>query len=110
MTYAIRDEYEPQFGRQRLTLWSGAFASIYEGQALELPGHNGYMVSMYDGRKLRVLCESPRSGDNYSRVDAAISDALSAGLDEPIKRTPGMGTDWELRLDTPPTVVEHWEG
>ena len=28
--------------------------------------------------------------------------------DEPIKTTPGMGTDWELRLDAQPTVPTVW--
>jgi len=73
---AIRDEYTPRFGRQKLTLWSGGFASQYEGSAWELPRHNGYMVTLWAGRKVRVACESPRTDDNYLEVDRAISDAV----------------------------------
>ena len=75
---AIRDEYAPRFGRQRLTLWSGAFATTYEGDALELPKHNGYMVTPYSGPRFRVTCPAPRTDDNYREVDAAI-DAAFAG-------------------------------
>jgi hypothetical protein len=72
----IRDEYSPRFGRQRLTLWSGQFASEYEGEAIELPGHNGYSVTTFTGAKVRVECEAPRTEDNYLRVDAAINQAV----------------------------------
>jgi len=73
----IRDEYRPRFGRQELTLWSGSFASEYEGTALELPGHDGYMVTTWTGAKVRVRCESPRTDANYDRVDAALSAAFA---------------------------------
>jgi hypothetical protein len=72
MTIQVRDEYAPQFGRQLLTLWSGSFADCYLGSALELPQRNGYMVTM-GGRKLRILCESPRTDENYQSVDAALA-------------------------------------
>ena len=74
--YAIRDEYAPTFGRQRLTLWSGDFASTFEGWATELPGHDGFMVQIEYGDKIRVTCESPRTDGNYMRVDDAINAAL----------------------------------
>lgn len=73
---AIRNEHKPKFGREQLTLWSGQFCSEYEGSALQLPQRNGYMVQTWDGRKVRVECESPRTEDNYLRVDEAINEAL----------------------------------
>lgn len=75
---AIRNEYKPIFGRERLTLWSGQFCSDYEGSALQLPNRNGYMVQTFNGRKVRVECESPRTDENYLRVDEAINEALKA--------------------------------
>jgi hypothetical protein len=74
---SVRDDGE-RFGRQELTLWSGAFASDYEGYALELPRHDGYMVTVgeYNPRTVRVSCESPRTDDNYLEVDEAINAAL----------------------------------
>lgn len=76
--YGVRDEYARKFGRQLLTLWSGSFSSMFEGQALELPNHDGYMVTLDYGRgKTRVACEAPRTDENYLRVDAAISSAVT---------------------------------
>lgn len=72
----VRDEYAPTFGRQNLTLWSGAFSSTFEGAARELPGHDGFMVTMYYGPKVRVTCAAPRTGDNFEQVDKAIRDAV----------------------------------
>lgn len=80
--YSIRDEYAPLFGRQRLTLWAGAYASQLEGSAWELPGHNGYVVTLYGGERVRVECEAPRTDDNYRRVDSAICAAITAALGE----------------------------
>lgn len=79
--YSIRDEYAPKFGRQRLTLWSGAFASTFEGWATELPNHDGYMVTLdYFRGSVRVECETPRNGENWLRVDAAL-EAAAQSLD-----------------------------
>lgn len=74
----VRDEYAPRFGRQLLTLWSGGFSSDYEGEAMELPNHDGYMVRLAFGGKLRVECESPRTEENYQRVDRALAGAIEA--------------------------------
>ena len=74
MGLSIRDEYDTRSGRQRLTLWSGSFCSDYEGEAVELPKHDGYMVDVY-GKKFRVHCASPRTEENYKEVDAAITNA-----------------------------------
>lgn len=80
-SYFVRDEYAPKFGRQRLTLWSGGFASTFEGWATELPNHDGYMVELdYFRGKVRVECESPRTDENWLRVDAAL-EAAAQSLD-----------------------------
>lgn len=71
----VRDEYAPKFGRQVLTLWSGTFASDFDGTAVELPNRDGYMVN-FPPHKMRVPCESPRTDENYERVDAAIQAAV----------------------------------
>lgn len=76
--YSIRDEYAPKFGRQVLTLWEGGFAACYVGQAVELPKHNGYMITPEYGTPVRVECESPRTDTNWMAVDSAISAALEA--------------------------------
>lgn len=83
MTYAIRDEYSPKFGRQRLTLWSGGFCSDYEGEATELPGHDGYMVRV-GGDAIRVYCLSPRTEANYDAIDNAINEAIAAAASCPV--------------------------
>jgi hypothetical protein len=72
----IRDEYAPTFGRQNLTLWSGSFYSTFEGSARELPNHDGFMVAVEYGPKVRVECDAPRTNDNYEQVDAAIRKAV----------------------------------
>lgn len=71
----IRDEHKPRFGLQVLTLWSGHFSSDYEGDAFELPNHNGYTVTI-DGETLLVTCPAPRTEQNYILVDEAINEAI----------------------------------
>ncbi len=89
--YLVRDEYTPRFGRQYLTLWSGMFAEQYEGSALELPGHNGYMITLGeyvdDQLKIKVSCSSPRTDQNFHEVDQEINDQLEEN-----------GVDTRLRL------------
>lgn len=78
----VRDEYDPTpSGRQRLTVWSPPFASVLEAHALELPRRDGYMLTTYNGDKVRVTCPSPRTADNYDAVDDAITTALAAHYD-----------------------------
>lgn len=73
----VRDEYAPTFGRQNLTLWQGSFMSEYAGSARELPGHDGFMVTLYSGRTIRVPCSAPRTEINFEEVDAAIAAAAA---------------------------------
>lgn len=78
MNYFIRDEHT-QRRRQLLTVWSGQFASDYHGEAVELPKHKGFMVSV-DGKKIRVECDAPRTEENYLQVDDAIDQAINAAI------------------------------
>lgn len=79
---SIRDEYAPRFGRQVLTLWGGAFASSYAGEAWELPGGGGYMIRAdWDAFRVRVVCESPRTDSNWLEVDAALSAAFDVAAE-----------------------------
>jgi hypothetical protein len=73
MTYGVRSEYELSAGRKRdyLTVWSGPFYSVFEASAVSLPKRDGYMLTTYNGDKVRVTC--PLRTD-----DAAISAALAA--------------------------------
>lgn len=77
--YGIIEDYDynQTHKRHRLSLWSGPFASIREGEAYSLPKGNGYMVALEYGGKVRVACPSPRTDENYSEVDEAINKALN---------------------------------
>ena len=82
--YGITEDYDytSTHKRERLMIWSGAFMSTYEGEALSLPNGAGYMVTVYGSYflepvKVRVACPSPRTDANYQEVDAAIGAALN---------------------------------
>ena len=80
-TFGVATDYEWRGTHKtdRLTIWSGPFMSVYEGEAISLPNGAGYMVYVYQsGRKVRVSCPSPRDDTNYREVDDAISEALNA--------------------------------
>ena len=69
-------EYSATHKRQRLTVWSGSFMSTFEGDALSLK--DGFMITTYNGDKVRVTCPPVRNETTYGEVDDAISDALDA--------------------------------
>lgn len=69
-------DYNETHKRERLDVWSGPFMSEWEGSALSLPKGDGYMVTLYGGKKVRVSCPTPRTDENYLEVDAAINAAL----------------------------------
>lgn len=71
-------EYNVDHKRQRLTVWSGAFMAVHEAWGVSLPKNDGYMLTTYNGDKVRVTCPVERTEDNYREVDAAISAALDA--------------------------------
>jgi hypothetical protein len=77
--YGVMEDYDynQTHKRERLTIWSGPFASVLEGEAYSLPKGDGYMITTYHGDKIRVECPTPRTDENYQKVDKAISDALN---------------------------------
>lgn len=81
------EEYNNSHKRTRLTLWSGPFASVLEGEALSLPKNDGFMVTTYNGDKVRVTCPVERTDKNYQEQDKAFNDALNAhyGEAEPLQ-------------------------
>jgi hypothetical protein len=84
MKYAIASDYDRSKGKKReyLSIWSGPFASNYEGEAVSLPKGNGYMVTLAYGRvKVRVECPAPRTDANYNEIDRAINLALTRAQD-----------------------------
>lgn len=68
-------EYRTDHKRDRVVIWSGPFYSVYEGEGYSLP-NGGYMITTYNDDRVRVICPSPRSEDNYLTVDSAIQEAL----------------------------------
>lgn len=77
-------DYNQTHKRKRLTLWSGPFASVLEGEALSLPKGDGYMVTTYHGEKVRVSCPVERTSANYMEQDKAFNDALNAHYGETV--------------------------
>lgn len=75
-------EYSADHKRQRITVWSGSFYGVFEADGLSLPNDAGYMLTTYNGEKVRVACPAPRNEDNYQEVDAAVSAALNAHYGE----------------------------
>lgn len=77
----IRDEYSLTFGRQNLTLWQGAFCSEFVGSAQELPGHDGFMLTLdHADKTIRVSCPAPRTDENFEIVDETIRAAIKSGV------------------------------
>jgi hypothetical protein len=79
-TYGVTSDYEynATHKRDKIRVWSGAFFSVFEAEGYSLPGGDGYMLTTYNGDKVRVTCPARRNGDNYRKVDAAVSAALRA--------------------------------
>jgi hypothetical protein len=71
------EEYNLTHKRKRMTIWSGPFASVLEGEGLSLPKGDGYMITTYHGEKVRVECPVERTDANYEEQDKAINDALN---------------------------------
>lgn len=104
-TYSIRDEYAPRFGRQNLTIWSGGFASDMEGWAQELPGHDGFMVTLEFSRgNVRVECPAPRNEENFEEVDDAIAKAIREFLAERDQPSDETVSDTSDTADEVPSV------
>lgn len=77
MQYGVTSDYEynATHRRERLDIWSNPFYSVWEGEAYSLA--SGYMLTTYNGDKIRVVCPTPRRDDNYEEIDAAINEALN---------------------------------
>lgn len=77
--YGIIEDYDynASHKRHRLTLWSGPFASVREGEAYSLPKGDGYMVTLEYGEKVRVECPAPRNSENFIEVDKAFNETLN---------------------------------
>jgi hypothetical protein len=71
-------DYSSTHKRERLTVWSPPWMSVFEAEGYSLPHGGGYMLTTYNGDKVRVSCPAPRTAENYTTVDAAISAALNA--------------------------------
>lgn len=81
-------DYNETHKRDRIDVWSGAFSSLWEAEGYSLPGGDGYMLTRYNGDKVRVTCPTPRTDNTFRAVDAAVSAALRAhderrGVDTP---------------------------
>ena len=74
---ATNYDYIATHKRDSITVWSGQFRDRWEGAGFALPGNTGYMLTMYDGKKLRVRCPCPRTEANYQDVDAAVCAAIA---------------------------------
>lgn len=77
--YGIIEDYayNATHKRKRLTLWSGPFASVREGEAYSLPKGDGYMVTLEYGDKIRVECPVERTSENFIEQDKAFNVALN---------------------------------
>lgn len=75
-------DYSAAHKRERLQVWSGAFASVFEAEAYSLPKQDGYMLTTYHGAKIRVTCPCPRTDANYEQVDQALGNALRVHFGE----------------------------
>jgi hypothetical protein len=82
--YGITEDYDynVEHKRKRLHVWSGPFFHTFEAEAYTLPKGDGYMVTTYNGDKIRVACPAPRDDRNYEEVDKAISEALNRHHEE----------------------------
>ena len=79
-TYGVATDYDRNVDKKRdyLTVWSGSFMGVWEAEAVSLPKGDGYMLTTYNGDKLRVTCPTPRNDETYQEIDAAIGAALNA--------------------------------
>lgn len=75
-------EYNEKHKRDCITVWSGAFADVYEATGLGLPRNAGYMLTTYNDDKIRVECPCPRTDANYKAVDAAVCAAIAKSYRE----------------------------
>ena len=96
MQYGVMTDYEynSEHKRERISVWSGQFMGTWEAEGYSLPKRDGYMLTTYNGDKVRVACPM-RDNSTYQEVDTAISSALEAHYAE-IGATKLLGNSPEL--------------
>lgn len=87
-------DYNAEHKRSRIEVWSGPFYHVFEAVGYSLPKGDGYMLTTYNGDKVRVVCPVPRGRDNYGDVDAAIDKALKDHFAARGCVTVGQSTRW----------------
>lgn len=70
-------DYNAEHKRKRISVWTGPFMSVWIATGYSLPKNNGFMLTDYNDKKIRVECETDRREDNFQVIDKAISDALN---------------------------------
>jgi hypothetical protein len=78
--YGVMTDHDYPGKRERITVWSGPWAGVFEAEGYSTS--RGYVLTTYNGDKVRVTCPSPRTEENYAEVDAAIGAALNAHHEE----------------------------
>jgi len=63
--------------RDHLDVWEGAFMSSHAASGVSRPNGDGYMLTTYNGDKVRVTCPTPRTEATHQEVDQAINEALN---------------------------------
>lgn len=77
--YGITTDYDYNAGhkRDRIDVYSGPWYHTWDAEGYSLPNGDGYMLTTYNGDKVRVSCPTPRNDGNYLQVDEAINAALN---------------------------------
>jgi hypothetical protein len=70
-------DYSAEHKRKKLHVWSGPWFHTWEAVGLSLPSGKGYMLTTYNGDKIRVECPAPRDDKNWEEVDKAIAEAMT---------------------------------
>ena len=96
MRYGVMTDYDynSEHKRERISVWSGQFMGTWEAEGYSLPKRDGYMLTTYNGDKVRVAC-AMRDDSTYQEVDAAISTALTEHYAK-IGATTALGNSPEL--------------
>lgn len=79
--YQILDTHQKVNGRQVLSVWSGEFASNWEGDVFEVydpdDGTSGWVIETPAIDHEYCPAPRPRTEENYLLVDKAISDFIN---------------------------------
>lgn len=83
LSYGVRTEETGRndVGRERITVWSGAFFATFEADGTARDGATFYTLFTYNGDRLRVKLPdgvtAPRTDENYRAIDDAIASRLA---------------------------------